>query len=508
MNGIKYFASLFIASIAGGIVALFAYTQFIEKPVPARSLTADQVKLSKISNQPVVKTENYVVPDGLNFMSSANKVTPGVVHIKTYYNGYGADYSNKLDNMFKDFFGEEEEAEEAPKRYQHRGQRLSSGSGVIISADGYIATNNHVIEHASKIEVVLNDKRSYRAEIVGTDPTTDLALIKIEGSSLPFVPYGDSDAVRPGQWVLAIGNPFDLTSTVTAGIVSAKTRNIDILRSNTPQDYSIESFIQTDAAVNPGNSGGALVDLDGYLIGINTAIATSTGSYSGYSFAVPSALVRKVMDDLLNFGKVQRALMGVTIRDVDANLARDHGLDKIEGVFIDGVSRGSGAENAGVEPGDIVLSIDGRNISNTSELQEVVARNRPGDEIAVEVKRGDEVKELVVLLKGRDNITEMVRREAPDLETEDFPELGARLSEVAEAEIEKLEIEGGVKVKRLIEGRLRDARVEEGFIITHIDRSPINSIDELKDALASLEGNVLIEGIYSDGQKVFYGLDF
>jgi len=370
----KIFFSMLLASLIGGAVSIAGYKYFIADERSQSFLERQQVVLSKFSNaegktkdlsdeQPQKKSErNYEIPAELNFVDAAEKVTPAVVHIKTTYNGSAASYGrNSLEDMMKEFFGDRGGDDGF---YGNRGQRMSSGSGVIITDDGYIATNNHVVEGASSIEVVLNDKRSYEGKIVGTDPTTDLALIKVSGEDLPFVPFGNSDAVKIGEWVLAIGNPFDLTSTVTAGIVSAKARNINILRNR--DSYSIESFIQTDAAVNPGNSGGALVDLEGNLIGINTAIATNTGSYSGYSFAVPVTLVKKVMDDLLSYGEVQRALMGVTILDINAEVAEQMDIKEIKGVYINGVNPGSGADDAGILKGDIILSINGVEVNDVS----------------------------------------------------------------------------------------------------------------------------------------------
>lgn len=434
----------------------------------------------------------YKIPEGLNFMDASQKVIPAVVHIKTRY-------SNK--SAFEDIMDLWENKSENP---HDQGGRMSSGSGVIISSDGYIATNNHVIENASNIEVVLNDKRSYRAIIVGTDPTTDLALLHINASNVPFVPYGNSDAVQPGQWVLAVGNPFDLTSTVTAGIVSAKARNIGIIRSKA-QQMNIESFIQTDAAVNPGNSGGALVDLNGNLIGINTAIATHTGYSAGYSFAVPVALVSKIMDDLLKYGEVQRALMGVGINDVDARTAEIYGLDNVEGVYIETITKGGGADEAGISPGDVIVGINNIPVGNTSELQELVARNRPGDVIKVAYKRENAIFEVEVTLKNVKNTTEIIR--AIKTKIINIEELGAEVTKISEKEKDLLGLQNGLKVVRIAEGRLRNARLEEGFIITHIDKIPITSADELLEAISNTNSEFLLEGFYPDGQKVYYQLN-
>src|SRR5690606_15635186 len=295
-------------------------------------------------------TSYSAIPNHINFLNTANQVVAGVVHIRTGY-GPGVFSLNPLQQY---------------ERPVH-----SSGSGVIISDDGYIVTNNHVIEDATNIEVVMNNNQRYYAKLIGADASTDLALLKVNAANLPFIPYGDSDALQPGEWVLAIGNPFDLNSTVTAGIVSAKARNIGILQERS--GLSVEAFIQTDAAVNPGNSGGALVNLAGKLVGINTAIATSSGSYQGYSFAIPVSLVKKVMDDLLEFGRVQRGLLGINIGDVNASLAEQYGLPVSQGVYVSNVLRGSAAEEAGMRPGDVIVAIDDRSVNSVSELQEWVA---------------------------------------------------------------------------------------------------------------------------------------
>lgn len=497
MHHYKFILGILLASIFSGVFTLGGYLMLQDKEVQENISEKQKIVLSSYNKENTDFEYERYVPQGLNFMEASENVTPAVVHIKTRYSG-GGSYTELWDGM-KDLFGEND------NNPHDSGARLSSGSGVIISSDGYIATNNHVIENASTIEVVLNDKRSYRAILVGSDPTTDLALLRINAKELPFVPYGDSDNVKPGQWVLAIGNPFDLTSTVTAGIVSAKARNIGIIKSQNQPDLNIESFIQTDAAVNPGNSGGALVDLQGNLIGINTAIATRTGYYAGYSFAVPVALVKKIMDDLLEFGEVQRALMGVRIEDIDARAADVYGLDKVEGVYIYNVSPGGGAEEAGITAGDIILKIENKVVSNSSELQELVARNRPGDIIKVVYKRNNEIKEIDVQLKNINQELEIIRSVNTQIIT--IEELGAEITGISDKDKETLSLENGVKIIRITEGKLRDARLEEGFIITHIDKIPLESPEDLVEAITNTNEELLLEGIYPDGQRVFYQLD-
>ena len=348
--------------------------------------TGEQGTMSFASKNSLPKTGR--VPEGeegLDFTKAAEMSVGAVVHVKTKYNVYGKQY---VDPFYQFFFGRPQQ--------QPQGQAQASGSGVILSEDGYIVTNNHVIAQANEIEVVLNDKRSYTAQLIGTDPNTDIALLKIEATGLPTLEMGNSDDLRVGEWVLAVGNPFNLTSTVTAGIVSAKARNINILDA----DMKIESFIQTDAAVNPGNSGGALVNTRGELVGINTAIASQTGSYAGYAFAVPTSIVQKVVADLRQYGSVQRALLGIRMLDITSEVQQYYRLNTLEGVYIVEVVTGSAAEKGGVQSGDIVTAVDGLQVNSSSELQEKIARKNPGDEITLTVLRDGKRQNLRVTLSG------------------------------------------------------------------------------------------------------------
>ena len=422
---------------------------------------------------------SYNIPNHLNFLSTANKVVPGVVHIRTGY-GPGVFSLNPLQQY---------------DRPVH-----SSGSGVIISDDGYIVTNNHVIEDATNIEVVMNNNQRYYAKLVGADVSTDLALLKIKAQNLPFVSYGDSDDVHPGEWVLAIGNPFDLNSTVTAGIVSAKARNIGILQEK--NGLSIEAFIQTDAAVNPGNSGGALVNLAGELIGVNTAIATSSGSYQGYSFAIPVSLVKKVMDDLLEFGKVQRGLLGINIGDVNAALAEQYDLTVSQGVFVSNVISASAAEEAGIHPGDVIIAIDNHTVNSVSELQEWVARNRPGNEIAVTFLRDGNKREVKATLKNSEG--------KESFETNEVKRVleGARFEDVPYRELAKLMLDGGVKVVSVTPGKWKKAGIRKDFIIAFIDKVPVDNVEDLNRIMEYKKGGVLIEGFFADGERGTYGMEW
>ncbi len=421
-----------------------------------------------------------------DFTEAAETTVPTVVHVKTTYarqQGYGSQFFDP----FNFFWGNP-----AP---QQMPQQQASGSGVIISEDGYIVTNNHVVENAEEVSVTLDDKTTYTAKVIGTDPSTDLALLKVDAKGLPYSSYGNSDNVRVGEWVLAVGNPFNLTSTVTAGIVSAKARNIHILPD---QKFPIESFIQTDAAVNPGNSGGALVNTRGDLIGINAAIASNTGSYSGYSFAIPVNIVKKVVDDLLEFGTVQRGFIGVSIRDLDAEFAKEKSIKTLSGVYVSGLTTDGAAETAGIKEGDIITAINGVNIKSSPELQEQVGRYRPGDKIAVSVIRDNDQKTIPVVLRNREGTTKVSRNESVNL-------LGASLEAASESELGKLRISHGVKVKELQTGKLKSAGLREGFIITSIDNREVKSANDVLDYLQNKKGGVLIEGIYPNGMQAYYG---
>jgi serine protease Do len=464
-----------IVACVGGVVGSMVTLRYLNTG-PAYSSIDQHQKLVLAANK---IDSSFSVPKGLDFLAAAKSVTSAVVHIRTAY-GSGDFSLNPLQTF------------EHPVH--------SSGSGVIISDDGFIATNNHVIEEATNIEVVLNNNHRYYAKLVGTDPSTDLALLKIKAKNLPFVKYGDSDNVLPGEWVLAVGNPFDLNSTVTAGIVSAKARNIGILRDR--NNYQVEAFIQTDAAVNPGNSGGALVNLKGELIGINTAIATSTGSYQGYSFAIPVSLVRKVMDDLLEFGKVQRGLLGIEIADVNALIAESFNLPVNQGVLVNGVRDESAAKDSGIKEGDVIIGIDGHTINSVSELQEWVARNRPGEDIDVKYLRNGKEYSVKATLKNSEG------REALEKKPIENTINGAVFEDVPYRELARLLLEGGVRVKSIGEGKWKNAGMKENFIIGYIDKVPVDNVEDLNRILEYKKGGILVEGTYESGQKGTYGIEW
>jgi Do/DeqQ family serine protease len=453
-------------------------------------------QISQIAYQTPVK---YVsLPGGnspelaVDFTTAAAASVHSVVNVRTTY---PLETQNQyLYDPFRDFFGQHTpRQQEAP---------MATGSGVIISQDGYIVTNNHVVDGADKVEITLNDKRSYIAEVIGKDPATDLALLKIKENDLPFISYGNSDEVKVGEWVLAVGNPFNLTSTVTAGIISAKGRNINLLENDPSRgQFPVESYLQTDAAVNPGNSGGALVNAKGELVGINSAIASTTGSYTGYSFAIPVNIARKIVADLLEFGEAQRAFIGLSIQDLDGKLAKEKSISEIKGVYIKGVVEGGAGAEAGIKEGDVITKIGETVVNNTPELLEQISRYRPGNKVDVTINRNNQEKILPVVLKNKDGNTDAVTK--PKIEV--VSTLGASFESVSADEMKKLNIENGLKVSKLTAGKLLSAGIKEGFIITNVDKKKIASFDDIKNTLENKKGGVLIEGVYPNGMRAYYG---
>ncbi|HXH18657.1 MAG TPA: Do family serine endopeptidase [Chitinophagales bacterium] len=494
-----------LAAMVGSAITIAAYhyadlTEEKEKTIPAAMEKAEPVPAAGVAY--TVNDKGELTP--LQFTEAAEKTMPAVVHIKSSQTIQRQETYRDIPDPFRDFFGDDLFKDffgprfrfESPQKKDPQVQ-LSSGSGVIITADGYIITNNHVIANADDIEVILNDNRTYKATVVGTDPATDLALIQIKEKDLPTIPFANSDNVRVGEWVLAVGNPFNLNSTVTAGIVSAKARNINILQDR----HAIEAFIQTDAAINPGNSGGALVNLQGGLVGINTAIASPTGAYAGYGFAVPSNLVSKVVDDLLKYGVVQRGYLGVLIRGVDGNLVKEKDLKVSSGVFVDSLTENSAAKEAGIKAGDVILEVNGTPVKSAPELQELIARHRPGDEVTVKVDRFGKTKEFKVKLHNVQGQIAMVEKERKEVLTV----LGADFEPIDSKTARKLDISGGVKVKKLYAGKLRKhTDMREGFIITKVDGKPVKTVDDLVRALESKKGGVMLEGVYEDIPGVYY----
>lgn len=478
----KRYAGYFLVAIFGGLISLAGFALIQKKSGDVQGIPQQQAPVQLAS----MIGSAGILPD---FTVAANNSIHAVVHIKTEYMQKNSMYDNFFD--FHDFFGE--------SPFGNQGPLQGAGSGVIISADGFIVTNNHVVQDANKIEVVLNDKRSFEAEVVGTDPSTDLAVVKIKQSNLPFLTYGNSDDLQIGEWVLAVGNPFNLTSTVTAGIVSAKARNINIL--GTPDGSSIESFIQTDAAVNRGNSGGALVNTRGELVGINAAIASGNGYYAGYSFAIPVNIVKKVVADIIDFKEVQRAFLGVSIREIDSKFAEQQGISDLRGVYILEVLDNGSAQDAGINKGDIILSINKINVNSTSELLGQVSRYRPGEKVSLEVNRSGVVKTFSVTLRNREGNTSLVKNEERDV----MPMLGASLQEASPDLLRKLGIASGVQVKGLNEGLLMNSGIKEGYVITEIDNKPVKTVEDVNKALSIKKGGVLLEGIYPNRVRAYYG---
>ncbi|MBK5285880.1 MAG: trypsin-like peptidase domain-containing protein [Bacteroidia bacterium] len=426
---------------------------------------------------------NLSTPEtAVDFTTAAEMSIHAVVHVKTMVRGNVPMYNDPWG-----FWGQ---------GYSQERIQKGSGSGVIITDNGYIVTNNHVVQDAENVEVTLNDNRTFRAKVVGADPSTDIALLKIEEKNLPYITYGNSDDVKIGQWVLAVGNPFNLTSTVTAGIVSAKARNIGIL----PGNSKIESFIQTDAAVNPGNSGGALVNTQGELIGINAAIASNTGSFTGYSFAIPVNLVKKVIADMIEFGAVQRAYLGVSLREIDSKLAEEKRLKESRGAYIENVMTNSAADKAGISNGDIIVKVDNVPVNSVPLLQEQIANHRPGDKVNVTVLRDGSEKVFTTVLENKEGTTGIIKASASTVSL-----MGAVFENLNDNEKDKLNISGGAKIKKLAPGKLRNAGIREGFVITSIDKKPILSSDDVIDALKEKKGGILIEGVYTNGMKAYYG---
>lgn len=411
------------------------------------------------------------------FIQASATATPSVVFIKT-------TVGRVQVGLFDWFFGGGGSVQPS----------ASTGSGVIYSKDGYIITNNHVIEDAEIIEVV-HEQKIYPAKLIGADPSSDIALLKIETNDLPAIKVSSSMKVQVGEWVLAVGNPFNLNSTVTAGIVSAKGRNLRLLKS----DFPIESFIQTDAAINPGNSGGALVNLDGELVGINTAIYSRTGSYSGYGFAVPSDIVVKVVNDLIKYGEVQRVFTGAEVSSIDVSIAGKLGTNDLSGVVVTFVQPSSSAEKAGLQKGDVIFEIDGENVSGKGDFDEILSYNYPGDKIKLKYRRGENTKETQLVLTNREGTTELLRREIYNSE-----KLGASLEILSKVERQKFGTSNGVRVVRLQNGLLRRMNIGKGFIFTQINRNIIQTPQDLENILTQLRGRVVIEGIDSNGSRGYY----
>jgi serine protease Do len=484
MTTIKKFIPTLAIAFVGGVASIGAYklAGFDQKEVVLQNNSQATAPYRAVGilggTQPV------------DFVDAAAKTTDAVVHIKATQTR--KPVANRMD-AFRDFFGDDFGGDTDMK------PQVGTGSGVIVSTDGYILTNNHVVENSDELSVTLHDNRTFKAKVIGTDLSTDLAVIKIDTENLKAISVGNSDEVKIGEWVLAVGNPFNLTSTVTAGIVSAKARSINILREKSA--VPIEAFIQTDAAINPGNSGGALVNVKGDLIGINTAIASSTGSYAGYGFAVPINIAKKVMEDLLKFGVVQRAFLGITIRDLNTELAEELNIKISEGVYVDSVMANGSAADAGIQKADVIVKIDNIAIKTVPQLQEMVGRHRPGDEITLLLVREGKEKQIKITLKNKDNKKEAVKKSSKSV----VDVLGIELEDLAEKDLKKLKLESGVKVKDIKSGKISyNTDMRKGFIITKIDRMPVKTVEDIEKILKDKKGGVMIEGVYENAPNNNY----
>ena len=466
-------------AIGGGISSIAIYKQ-LDDSENSRFQSTIQPNINHFANNKTALMQ----PTSLEL--AANKSIHSVVHVKTEV------LTNRpVDPFFQYFYGRTPQPQLAQ----------SSGSGVIISSDGFIVTNNHVIDRAERISITLNNNKSYDAKVIGTDANTDLALLKIEAEDLPLIALGNSNEANIGEWVLAVGNPYNLTSTVTAGIISAKSRDINILQNDPYNGMSaVESFIQTDAAVNPGNSGGALVNVDGELIGINSAIQSKTGSYSGYSFAIPVNIVKKVVKDLKEFGNVQRAFIGVSIRNLDEKLAQEIGLEDVNGVYINETTANGSAAKVGIKKGDVIKMVGSKPIKNVTELQEQISQFRPGDEVMITFNRGGQLKEVSIVLKNLNGDESIVSNAS----NKSLKLLGATVVPLSNKELKRLNIKNGVKVDQIYNGKLSSVGVKKGFIITSINRLKISSLEDLTAVIDQSKGGVLIEGLYENGRREYY----
>lgn len=500
-NVVKIFAAALMvgfSAVVGGFVAYKVSNNQLSQNTTAAAYYDDEFNKEFKTGNGLTLVNNPSTQSGLVDLTYAAELSVhAVVHIKSTEHSK-TRYVQEAPDIFDLFFGygggRQRQIETEPK--------VGMGSGVIISSDGYIVTNNHVIEGADEIDVTLNDKREYKAILVGTDPTTDVALLKIEETDLPFLTLSDSDNIKVGEWVLAVGNPFNLSSTVTAGIVSAKARNLNIYGGT---NGSIESFIQTDAAINRGNSGGALVNAKGELVGINAAIFAPTGVYSGYGFAIPTNLVKAVVVDLKKYGTVQRAQLGIMGCDNNAELAKEKNLGINTGVFVSEPVDGGAAKKAGIKENDVIIGINDKDINSMGELQETIARTKPGTTVKVKVYRDGKEKVLNVVL----GINEEVSGIASDSKSEVV--LGAEFESVDKSTQKRLGISGGLEVKKISNGKFRFSGIQEGYVILKVNNKSINSVGDLekviKEASSSDEKVLYISGIYPSKRRAFYAID-
>lgn len=470
---------LLLATCAGYIGGQFGSSNaLVSGSIDKDAFLDPLANVSQVSNLSHFSADMASIP---NFVEASEKSTAAVVYIKTTSNVPQRSFN---DWFFGDIFGG-----------QQNQQVINSGSGVIVSKDGYIVTNNHVVEKALKMEVILSNKESYPAKLIGTDPSTDLALLKIEANNLPLVPFANSNDLRVGEWVLAVGNPFNLTSTVTAGIVSAKGRNLNLLNNMFP----IESFIQTDAAINPGNSGGALVNIEGALVGINTAILSRTGAYNGYGFAIPSNIVQKIIKDLKDHGSVQRAFLGADVIDLSATLRDNAKLQSLQGVYVNNMASYGPAKDAGMKEGDVITEFNGVEINSKAEFDEQLSYYRPGDKVNILYFRSGKSNQIAIKLTNTEGNFEVIKNESVS-----SVKLGADFEPIGKFERDRLSLESGIRIHNIGQGYIRRIGIREGFIVTHVNKVQVNTPEQCIDLIENMRGQVSIEGVDKNGRRAFY----
>ncbi len=471
-------------ALIGAGMALLAYTSFFDKP---ETIVLHDSSGTTIPDAQAMLTSFQMQPGQVDFTYAAEQTVHAVVHVRTK-----TMVDQPVNPILEWFYGEQ---------YSARPREVAGyGSGVIISPDGYIITNNHVVEDAENIEVKLNDNRIFDAKLIGRDPTTDIAVLKIDAINLSYLKYGDSEKLKIGEWVLAVGNPFNLTSTVTAGIVSAKGRSLGILDS----DYRIESFIQTDAALNVGNSGGALVDTKGLLVGITSAIYSPSGAYAGNSFAIPVSIVKKVVEDLIEYGEVQRAIIGVNITDVTPEDAKKQKLNEIKGAKITNVVEGGAAGDANMKENDVIIKLDNIEINTVSELQEQVGKHRPGDKVNVTYLRNGKESTVLLIMKNIAGNTDVV-----PVGMSAGTVFGARFESLSSSDKKAYKVDNGAKIAELGDGVFKDMGLKKGTIVTRVNNEKVNSSEDIRKAANNSERSLeSIEGITPDGRLFNYKFGF
>lgn len=484
----KIFGAAAIILLSAGVAGFTTYTLMESE----RENRLDFEETFQTNKNSKLVSYNSANAQPVDLTQAAESSLHAVVHIKSTQNGKVQTVQAPAD-IFDFFFGDGR----GQRRQVQTQPRVGIGSGVIISKDGYIVTNNHVVDGADEIAVTLNDNREFKGRLIGTDPSTDLALVKIEGDEFPAIPVGDSDALKVGEWVLAVGNPFNLTSTVTAGIVSAKARTLGVYNGG------IESFIQTDAAINEGNSGGALVNVNGELIGINAVLTSPTGTYTGYGFAIPTSIMTKVVTDLKQYGTVQRALLGVKGGDINEEL-KSKDLGVVEGVWISEVVEGGAAAGADIKSGDVVIAIDGKKVKNMAELQESMAKHRPGDKVKVTLVRDKKEKTVSVTLKNAQGNTKVVKNAGMEILGAAFKELPAELKK-------QLNLGYGLQVTGVTGGKMQEAGIRKGFIILKANGEPMRSVADLENVLKAAAQSpdqvLFITGVFPSGKRANYAVD-